>query len=125
VTKFDKKDFVLCLLAGVAIAAILIGLAILNPPWMHLLSEKWRSFLLLTGLFLAFMISQYRRAWNSKGYWALLVIWLSAHTLAWSLILRSVDRFPPFAVSALLAGCEGAAFAASVYWVLGIPPLLK
>lgn len=122
---FEARDFILCLLAAIAITAVLVTLAITNPPWLPHLPDKWGSFLLGTALLFGFAVSQYRRAWTRLGYWGLLAAFLVVHTAVWGWILRSTGYYPRFPASIILVALEGMALMASIYWLLGIPPPLK
>jgi hypothetical protein len=125
VVKFNVRDFIICLLVGIAIAAILLTFAITNPPWLQHLPDKWVSFLLGTALLFGFAVSQYRRGWTCLGYWGLLAAWLVLHAGVWIWILRSTGYYPPFPASVIIVALEGMALMASIYWLLGIPPPLR
>jgi hypothetical protein len=122
---FNVRDFIICLLAGIAIAGILLTLAIMNPPWLPHLPDKWVSFLLSTAILFGFAVSQYRRAWTCLRYWGLLAAWLLLHAAVWIWILRSGGYYPRFPASIILVAFEGMALMASIYWLLGIPPPFK
>jgi hypothetical protein len=122
--KFQVRDLILCLLVAIPIGAVIVTLAITNPPWLHRVQAQWQDFLLLTTVLSVGAVSQYRRAWKSKGFWVLLLMWLALHTAAWALILHVLgDRLPKVAYI-LSAGFEAMALFAAIYWVLGIPPPL-
>jgi hypothetical protein len=125
VVKINVRDSIICLLVAIAIAAVFIAVAFTNPPWLSRIPEKWQKFWLLTVILWVGAVSQYRHAWSSRGFWILLFVLSGVHIAGWTLALRSLDRYPPFPAGILLAGLEGIAFAASVYWLLGIPPPLK
>jgi hypothetical protein len=119
---FQAKDFVLCLLVAGALAAALITAAIVNPPWLHVLPARWQEFLLLTFLLLIGAVHQYRHAWTSKGYWALLSVSFGLHSAAWVSVLSSIQTRPSPLIYILFAAIEAVIFSAAAYWLLGILP---
>lgn len=121
---FDSANFILSVGIATAVAVSLIAIAIADPAWLHVVQDKWQHFILLTTLFIAFAVSQYRHSWKSKAYWIFLVIWLAIHAAAGGLALRFVSDGPTTPAYVLIAGVEGILFGCSIYWLLRIPPSL-
>ena len=109
---FHGRDFVVCVLLAVVVAAALIAAAIMNPPWLHVLPSKWQDFLLFTFLLLIGAVYEYRRTWASKGYWALLLLSLGVHLAAWVSVLNSLQEPPPRLAYVLFAAIEAMLFVA-------------
>ncbi len=88
--KTDRTALLWGTVIGVSLVAVLSVLAFKFPRFrMPLTSTEWDT-LLVSGFVFGVLVAAYRKLWKARGFWALLLAFLGAHTALYWLLIEEV-----------------------------------
>ena len=115
----DRQRFVV---AVFLLLAFVVTIALYAPDQViHRLVSKWERFILLSGVFVAFVMKAYWKVRQDLRFWTIFLSFMVVHFIGVGYFFWTGNGLP-FPIFEIAIAVELGGFALVIYWVLGIGP---
>jgi hypothetical protein len=110
--KTDRTALLWGTIVGVGIVAVILVQAFEFPNFRLPFSTKYGAAFVSSAMLFGLLIASYRKLWKTPGFWALLLVFLGAHTaLYWLFLAKMVEENSGLRMDARYGAIGGVEFA--------------